>query len=127
MDITVRNAILGVIMQNWDTFDEQGVSRPVLGCELCIDTGISLLVCCQLPRNGIHESKVMTDQIEALNNNKWIRDCKGVWGSMILLAPKPHQEDVVNMKDVVWRRCASYRGLNRVTKSFMFPIPRCAD
>ena len=101
MDITVRNAILGVIMQNWDTFDEQGVSRPVLGYELCIDTGVSLLVCCQLPRYGIHESKVMTDQIEALNNNKWIRDCKGVWGSMILLAPKPHQEDVVNMKDVV--------------------------
>ena len=69
----------------------------------------------------------MNDQIEALNTNKWIRDCKGAWVSMILFAPKPHQEDKVDIKDFVWRLCVSYRGLNRVTKSFMFPIPRCSD
>ena len=32
----------------------------------------------------------MTDQIEALI----------AWGSMILFAPKPHQEDVVDVKDL---------------------------
>ena len=31
MDSTVRHAILRVIKQNWDAFDEKGVSHPVLG------------------------------------------------------------------------------------------------
>ena len=31
MDITDRDAILQVIQTNWDAFDEQGVSRPILG------------------------------------------------------------------------------------------------
>ena len=46
---------------------------------------------------------------------------------MILLAPKPHQEGINNIKDFVWRLCVSYRGLNSVTKPFIFPIPRCAE
>ena len=69
----------------------------------------------------------MTEYIEALDKNKWIRECKGAWGSMTLLAPKPNQEGVINVNDFVWRLCVSYRGLNRVTKSFMFPNSRCAD
>ena len=127
MNITVRTAILSNIKHNWDNFDEQGVSLPVLGYELCIDIGASPPVCCQLIQYGIYESKAMTDQIEALNNNKWIRDCKGAWGYMILIAPKSRQDDMVNIKDFVWRLCMNYCGLNRVTTSFMFPIPRCAD
>ena len=73
-------------------------------------------------------SKVrLKEQIQALDNNKWIRDCKGPWGSMILLAPKPHQEGVTDINEFVWRLCVSYRGLNAVTESFTFPIPRCAS
>ena len=45
---------------------------------------------------------------------------------MILLAPKPHQEGVTHIKDFFWRLCVSYRGLNAVTESFTFPIPRWA-
>ena len=55
-----------------------------------VDTYTSPPICCQLPRYGIHDSKVMTDQIEA----------PIAWGSMILFAPKPHQEDVVDVKDL---------------------------
>ena len=46
---------------------------------------------------------------------------------MILLAPKLHQENVTNIQEFIWRLCVSYRALNAVTKSFIFPIPRCVD
>ena len=70
MDVNVRHAILRVIEKNSDAFDEKGVSRPVLGYEFYIDTGASPPVCCQFPQYGVHESKVMTSQIEALTTNK---------------------------------------------------------
>ena len=127
MDITVRDAILSVVKKNWDAFDKQGVSRSILGNEFGVDTGASPPVCCQLPRYGIHESKIMTEQIEPLDKNQWIRDYKGAWRSMILIAPKTHQEDVDNINDFVWRLCVSYQGSESCYKSFMFLIPRCAD
>ena len=57
-------------------------------------------------------------KIKTLEDNNWITDCDGGWGSMILLAPKPYQEDINNIDDFVWRLCVSYRGLNSVTKTF---------
>ena len=56
----IQDAILRIIRDNWDAFDKQGVNRPVIGYEFCIDTGGSSPVCCRLPKYGIHESKVMT-------------------------------------------------------------------
>ena len=53
--------------------------------------------------------------------------CGGPWGSLIVLAPKPHQENVTEIADFIWRMCVSYRALNRITKPFQFPIPRCDD
>ena len=49
----------------------------------------------------------------------------GLWGSMIVLAAKPHQEDITRVEDFVWRMCVSYRKLNSVTHPFEYPIPRC--
>jgi hypothetical protein len=46
---------------------------------------------------------------------------------MIVLAPKQHQEHVMNIEEFIWRMCVSFRRLNRVTKPFTFPIPCCAD
>ena len=66
-------------------------------------------------------------QVDQLLNNKWIRRCGGPWGSMVVLAQKPHQEYIKVIEDFVWRLCVSYRRLNAVTKPFQFPIPRCDD
>ena len=74
-----------------------------------------------------HESKIIMEQIDSLSHNDWIDECGGPWGSLIVLAPKPHQEHVTDIKDFVWRMCVSYRKLNAVTLAFEYPIPRCDD
>ena len=96
----IRKMVISLIMKYWDAFDEGGVSRPVLGYEFCIDTGVSPPVCCRFPRYGIHEEKIMNEQIQTLEK-KWIIDCNGPWGSIILLAPKTHQEDINNIDNFV--------------------------
>lgn len=69
----------------------------------------------------------MIEKIQALEDNNWIRDCKRAWGSMILLAPKPHQEGVTCIKELIWLLCVIHRAFNTVTELFVFPIPRYAD
>ena len=124
----LRTALNAVITRHWDSFIAEGVNRPILGWEFHIDTGTSAPVACRQNRYGIHESKIIMTQVQGLFSNGWIKECsQGGWCSVIVLAPKPHQEDVKNIDDFVWRLCVSYRGLNAVTKPFTFPIPRCDD
>ena len=64
-------------------------------------------------------------QISSLLDNDWIVECGGSWGSKIVLAAKPHQEHIDDINKFIWRMCVSYRGLNKVTKLYEYPIPRC--
>lgn len=127
VDAAARNELIEVIKDHWDCFAKEGVRRPIIGYEFAIDTGGSAPVCCKKPAYGPHESKIIMEQIHNLLANEWIRPCKGAWGSLIVLAAKPHQEYVTNIDDFIWRMCVSYRKLNEVTKPFEFPIPRCDD
>ena len=66
--------------------------------------------------------------IKVLLHNKWIVECKsGAYGAPIVLAPKPHQEDIDDINDFIWRMCVSYRALNKITRPFEYPIGRCDD
>jgi hypothetical protein len=69
----------------------------------------------------------MQEHLDTLIHNDWIEPATGPWGSMIVLAPKPHQEHVTNITDFIWRLCISYRKLNAITLPFEYPIPRCDD
>ena len=112
----------------WDCFAEEGIKRPILGFEFAIDTGKHTPVCCKKPRYGPHESKIILKQVKVLLAEGMIERCAtGGWGSPIVLAPKPHQEHVDEVTELVWRMCVSYRGLNRVTNPFEYPIGRCDD
>jgi hypothetical protein len=120
-------AIVTIIQQYWDCFCNDGAKRTILGYEFAIDTGNHTPVCCKKPQYGPHESRIIMDNIETLKHNSWIKECAGPWGSIIVLAPKPHQEHVNDISDFVWRMCVSYRKLNSITKPFQYPIPRCDD
>ena len=67
------------------------------------------------------------EQIHDLLKNDWIEKCAGPWGSQIVLAPKPHQEHISKIDNFIWRRCVSYRDLNKVTKPLEYLIPLCDD
>ena len=104
--------------------------KPILHFEFAIGTGTggSPPVCCRKPHYGPHESKIIMTQIQVLLDNGWIRLCKGAWGSSIVFAAKPHQEQVTNIDELVWRMCVSYQRLNQeVILPFEYPIPRCND
>ena len=124
---TLKGRIISIIEEFWDCFCKRGAYRPILGYEFGIDTGASKPVSARQVQYGPHESKIIMKQILDLLKNEWIRECDGPWGSIIVLAPKPHQEHVEKIEDFVWRMCVSYRGLNAVTKPFTYPIPRCDD
>ena len=113
-------------MEYWDVFCEQGLRRPIHGFSFQINTGDAKLVCCKHHRYGPHESKVIEKLTDQLQRNGLIEDDDGLWGAIIMLAAKPHQEDVPWHK-YKWRLCISYQWLNQVTHPFEFLIPWCND
>ena len=50
----------------------------------------------------------------------------GLWGSLVVIAAKPHQEKVLWHK-YQWMMCVSYQKLTHVTRPFTFPITLCDD
>ena len=125
VDKGTRIAITSILTEFWDFFVKEGAKRTTLGYEFDIDTGGSKPFCCRKPSYGPYESKVIMDQITQLLGNKWIDRCGRPWGSMIFLAQKPHQENINNIDDFIWRMCILYCRLSSITKPFQFPIPRC--
>ena len=104
-----RRSVLSIIKFNWDSFRERGISSPVLHFKFCIDTGGSPPACCRQPKCGYHERKIMNKHIQALDDSGLNTDCAGSWGSLLLLAPKSHQEDCNDVKNFIWRLCVSYQ------------------
>ena len=96
---TIKQSILTIIKDNWDSVCEEGASRPIFDFEFCIDTGNYKHVCYRQSSYGIHERKIMDKYIHILETNDWICDYEDPWGSLILLAPKPHQEGCTDIND----------------------------
>ena len=98
VDATIRHRIIDIIHDNWDSFCERRISRPMLDFEFCINTGNSPPFCCRQPVYGFHESKIVTKLITDLETSKLIRDCEDPWGFLLLLAAKPHQEGCTDIR-----------------------------
>ena len=123
----VKLRVKAIVTTYWDCFCEEGARRTILGYEFTIDTGASKPICVKRPNYGPYESAIIMQQILSLEKNNWIEEEFGPWGARIVLAAKPHQEHVLDIKDFIWRMCVSYRQLNSVTRPFEYPIPRCDD
>jgi len=124
----VQVMIRKLVTMYWDCFAEMGIKRPILGFEFSIDTGKRMPVCCKKSRYGSHESRIILKQVKVLLAEGLIERCAtGGWRSPIVLAPKPYQEHVNMVEDLIWRFCVSHRGLNRITNPFEYPIVRCDD
>jgi hypothetical protein len=68
----------------------------------------------------------MQKTIDKLLEMMFIRqDVKSPWASRITLAPKPHQEAVMNINEYIWRFCINYIQVNIVTRPAEYRIPRC--
>jgi hypothetical protein len=64
-------------------------------------------------------SLLFLDQIEPITNGEWL--------SHAVIAPKPHQEDILDIDKFVWRFFINYIPLNQITKVITYLIPRCDD
>ena len=75
---------------------------------------------------GPHGKLIIMELNKGLIANDWIDKCGGVWGSMVVFAVKPHQKHIEDIKKCIWCiMCVSFRGNNKVTKIFEYPILRC--
>ena len=121
----VLPVIKQILQSYWDSFTKEGIKRVILGFEYSIDTGAAPPVYCRKSHYGPHEYVIINTQIKVLWGNDWIEHYRSGWESPIVLAPKPHQESVVDIDKFIWRMCVSYHGLNKVTNPFEYPIGRC--
>ena len=103
-----KDDIIDLIQDYWDCFCLKGAYRTIFDYKFAIYTCASKPVCCRWPTYGPHEKPIIMEQISSLLANDWIEECGGSWDSMIVLATKPHQEHIDNIKKIVWRMCVSY-------------------
>ena len=104
----INTQILNIVKKYWDCFAKRGAKRTVIGYEFGIDTGNARPICCKKPSYGPYEAKIIMEQVEQLLKNGWIRRCENPWDSLIVLAPKPHQEYCADIDKFIWRMCVSY-------------------
>jgi hypothetical protein len=93
VDFAARVKLETMIQKHWDVFYEAGVTQTVLGFDFAIDAGGAQPVCYRKPSCGPHESRIVLQQQEALLADGWMRKWCGPWGSLVVLASKPHSAE----------------------------------
>jgi hypothetical protein len=116
--------IRAIIEKFFDVFAQEGMQRPIRGFKFKINTGKIKPICCKPSQYGHYERRVILTLVEQLEKKGIIKEEDGPWGSPIVLALKPNQEQV-QWSQFVYRLCVSYRALNSITRPFTFPFTRC--
>ena len=100
----VRDRVTHIVKKYWSCFREGGLTIPIVGYEMVIDTGSSPPVNSKKLHYGEHESPIMHNTIDALQKTGFIIEDKiSPWNSNIVLAPKPHQEHTTDIDKFIWR------------------------
>ena len=83
-------------------FADKGLCVPVTDYKRIIDTGSACAISMKKINYGPHETPVIRKCIAALSKLGQISQVfNGRWMFKALLAPKPHQKHVTNIKDFV--------------------------
>ena len=122
----LREPITKLIKEYWDVFAPEGLKQHIRGFVCHIDTGNATPVCCNIPRYGPHEARVITELTRGLEANGLIEEARSPWGAQVVLAAKPNQAHV-HWSEYIWRLTVSYRQLNAITRPFIYPSRRCDD
>ena len=122
----LQGKVKEVVTEYWDAFFEDEFCWPIRGFSFHIDTGSHSPICYKPPRYGPHESEVMQNMVERLDENGAVEEDGGPWGSLVVLSEKTHQDNVP-WHEYRWRLCVPYQKLNQVTLPFTFPIPFFGD
>ena len=83
-----------VVTEYWYVFCEDGLRRPIQVFKFHIDTGNHQPIFCKPARYGPHESAVMQKLAERPDENGMVEEDYGTWGALVIIAEKPHQENV---------------------------------
>ena len=123
-----QKIIVDVVKSKWRVFSKEGVVVPIKNYECEIDTGNAQPIACKKAVFGPREAPIIEAAIAKLVELDHVYQIQdGEWLAKPLLAPKPHQENVTDIKDFVWRFCVNYIPLNSVTRIVAMPIPRCDE
>ena len=99
-----QSVLTAVIKKYWRVFSKKGVTKPVKDYECEIDTGDAKPIRCRNPRFGPHETPIIEKAIAKLIELGHVEQIhEEEWPSKPVLAPKPHQENVTEIEDFVWR------------------------
>ena len=124
LDASLSNRFIDFVKRYWDVFRERGVKIPVQGYEMVIDTGNHKPIAVKKAHYGFRESPIMQKALDLLIEMWFIvQDNMSPWGFNIKLALKPHQENVTDINEYIWRFCINYIFLNKITRPVEYPIP----
>jgi len=102
LPLEVQHQVYSLVCEFWSVFDCKGVTVPVKYYECIIDTGTAWPIVIKKILYGENEAIIMRKCVEKLSEVGHIRQLHdGEWLFKALLAPKPHQEHVRDIKDFV--------------------------
>jgi hypothetical protein len=106
LNASLQSKIYKLLQQYWSVFSAKGQFVPVKDYSCVIDTGTAKPIPVKKIHYGPREILIMEKCIAALEQLGHIRQIHdGEWLFKALLAPKPHQEGVTNIRNFVWRFC----------------------
>ncbi|KAL0821581.1 hypothetical protein ABMA28_005033 [Loxostege sticticalis] len=111
-----RLQLSDLLQQNEDIFKPGGGPTPF--AEHHIDTGTHPPIAVPPYRLTPAKKELMRAELEKMLADDIIEECESPWAAPGILVPK---------KDSTYRFCVDYRGLNAVTKTDTYPIPRIDD
>jgi hypothetical protein len=116
LPVEIQDQVYNLIQEFWSVFDGKGYTVPVKNYECIIDTGSARPIAVKKILYGDKEIPIMQQCIAKLAEVGHIQQIHdGAWLFNALLALKPHQEDISNIKNFVWRFCVNYIQLIMVT------------